>query len=106
MKATYERQYRKQGTGKLVFVYILSGTVEQLAAYKTSKGTFNVVDDKGIHRFFSTRFLGNSCPMIKTGKDAWVADTTELDKLANLTAQYGYEIAKGIMNSNQVAATE
>lgn len=98
IKGTFKTQYRKQG-GKLVFVYAINGTEAELADYKAVKGAFHRVDEKTKEvLFFGQRFAGNNIEIIKTkdGKD-FAIDSTRVDQLASLTAQYGYEIAKDMM---------
>lgn len=98
LKATHIRQYRKRETGKMVFVSKVTGTPEEIAEYVKSKGEFARKDEKtGDILLFSNRFNGESVNLIKTEKGEFVADTTENDKLANLTAQYGIDVAKQIM---------
>lgn len=94
MKATSIRQYRKRETGKLVFVYTITGTPEEMAAYKTSKGE-NYREDEATKQvlMFSTRYLEKECSMIKTSAGVFVPDTTKLDQLANLADQYGIDVA-------------
>lgn len=98
MKITFLRQYRKQ-SGKIVFVYTVSGTVEQLAEYKAIKGA-NFREDEAtkLPLFFSQRFAGIKSDIVKNkeGKD-WNVDTTELDQLASLSAQYGIDVATAMM---------
>jgi hypothetical protein len=94
MKATSIRQYRKRETGKMVFVYQVSGTPEELAAYKTAKGEHYREDkDTKAILMFSNRYTGKSVDLIKTEKGDYVPDTTEFDQLANLSDQYGIDIA-------------
>lgn len=88
------RQYRKKGTGTLVFVYEVHGTKEQLAAYKESCGDFYLESkESGRPLFFTTRFCANNTPLIPTEEGRWVPDTTQADQLASLTNQYGIDVA-------------
>lgn len=94
MKATAIRQYRKRETGKLVFVYSITGTEEEIAAYKESKGEFYREDatTKQV-LMFSNRYTGKEINMIKTSTGQFVPDTTEIDQLASLADQHGIDIA-------------
>ncbi len=99
MKATYQRQYRKSGTGNLVFVYNVSGTPEQLAAFKAAKGAHYKEDENKVPLFFCTRYAGKVVELRETkDKTNWVADTSELDQMKSLVDQYGIDIAMQIMN--------
>lgn len=94
LNTTFVRQYRKRETGKMVFVYGVTGTPEQLAEYKKAKGEFYREDEKTKQvLMFSSRYVGKSCPLIKTEKGEFVHDTTEFDQLANLSNQYGIDVA-------------
>lgn len=107
LKATHIRQYRKRETGKMVFVSKVTGTPEEIEEYKKSKGEFFRKDEKsGDILLFSNRYNGESVNLIKTEKGEFVADTTENDKLANLTAQYGIDVAKQIMVKAENAEQE
>lgn len=98
MKGIFKMQYRKTG-GKLVFVYELDGTPEQLAEYKKIKGDHHREDEKTKKSlFFANRFGGKEVSVIKTKDEKdFTMDTTEMDLLGNLTQQYGYEMAKDIL---------
>lgn len=92
--ATAIRQYHKRETGKMVFVSAITGSVEDLAAYKTAKGDF-YREDKDTKQvlMFSNRFTPGKTPLIKTEKGDFVLDTTEADQLASLSDQYGIDVA-------------
>jgi len=94
LNTTFARQYRKRETSKMVFVYNVTGTPEQLEEYKKSKGEF-FREDKDTKQvlMFSSRYVGKTCPLIKTEKGEFVHDTTEFDQLANLSNQYGIDVA-------------
>lgn len=107
----YERQYRKERSekqkeqslpGTLVFVYGVKGPDALVNEYiKSKEGKCNpkaIKDDKGTVRFYSIRDLGHVCPAMVTSEGEWVADTTKLDRLKSLTDQFGYEIAKDMLN--------
>lgn len=95
MKIVFLRQYRKRGTGQLVFVYSVNGTEKQLAAYEKAKGeNFKRDADTKEVLFFTTRFVGKTGKLMETSKNEWVVDTTEADQMKSLVDQYGYDIAK------------
>lgn len=98
LTATHIRQYRKRETGKMVFVSKVTGTPEEIAEYVKSKGEFARKDEKsGDILMFSDKYHGQSVPLVKTDKGEFLADTTRNDQLANLTAQYGIDVAKEIV---------
>lgn len=99
-------QYRKRGTGNMTFVYAVEGSEEQLKKYKTHKGeNFRELKEdeagfkKGTPLFYSTRYIGKKGELMETSKGDWVIDTTEQDKLINMTAQCGgnVELAKELL---------
>lgn len=101
MNSKLVNQYRKRETGKLVFVYAISGTVEELAAYKASKGDFYREDAKTKEPLlFSNRFVGQECPITKTEKGEFYHNTTEMDQLASLTDQFGIDVALRMAGKN------
>lgn len=108
MKIKFLSQYRKRGTGTLTFVYGVEGTPEQIAAYKAHKGeNFRELKQdengmpKGTPLFYSTRFIGKEGKLMETADKRWVIDTTEADKLINMTAQCGgnVELAKELLKA-------
>jgi len=99
LKIKFLRQYRKLSTKNLVFVYAVTGDKKQLEAYKKYKGD-NFKEDKDTKEalFFSNRFIGKVGELMETADNKWVIDTTEADQMKSLTEQYGYEMAKDLMN--------
>jgi hypothetical protein len=83
------RQYRKKETGKLVFVYTVKGKAEELDQYREQAGSYLVEDDNGAPLFFSTRYVGESCPSLTTQDGRIIPDTTEMDMQVALAEQYG-----------------
>ena len=104
----FVRQYRKSPTekqreaghsGSIVFVYKVKGAEAEVNNYLETKKDFikSIKQEDGQINFFSTRFVGQAGELMLTSKNEWVLDTTEADQLHNLTAQYGYDIAKDMM---------
>jgi len=60
MKAKLSNYYRSAKTGQPVFVYVVTGTPEELAAYKAAKGTYYREDKDGNVLHFATRALSNN----------------------------------------------
>lgn len=100
MKIKFMRNYRKASTGNMVYVYGVTGTPEQLEAFKKAQGENLVIDEEtGMPLFFSTRFVGESTALIITQNGKVIADTSEFDKAASLCEQYqgtalGTELAR------------
>lgn len=109
MKIKFISQYRKRGgDGSVNFVYGVTGTPEQLAAYKAHKGEHYrelKADEagmvKGTPLFYSKRFIGNEGKIMETSDKRWVLDTTEADKLINMVAQCNgnVELAKELLKT-------
>ena len=97
MKIKFLKQYRKKETGRLVFVYSVSGTAAQIKAYKEAMGE-RLVEDNGVCLWFTTRFIGNSGSLIMTSENKVIADTSALDQAQSLVDQFpgalGQEIAR------------
>lgn len=90
MKAKLLGQYRSSKTGNLVYRYELNGTQAEISAYQAIQGENFKLDDKsGKPLFFSTRYHGAVCTINFNRENTKVfVDTTEIDALQNLAAQY------------------
>lgn len=99
MKIKYLRQYRKSGTGTIMFVYQVLGTEEQLAAYEEAMGENYREDDTDGPLFFSQRFVGNTTGLIITPNKRVVADTSKFDQAASLAASYGGNLGHAIASA-------
>lgn len=99
VQAKFVRSYTSQ-KGNKTFVYTVSGTPEQMEAYKKSKGDFYREDEKTKEPlFFTTRYFGEKGSLVVTSKGEFVADTTEIDKLASLSDQFGIDVALSVQGS-------
>jgi hypothetical protein len=104
MKAIYKGAYTKRNatTGVVsdVFRYGVSGTPEEIAAYKADQGDNFRTDDKtGEPLFFTTRFAGNSVNLVKTKAGRYIADLSELKAQASLASQFGGNLGQAIANA-------
>lgn len=92
MKIKLIRNYRKQDkNGKLitVFVYAVTGTDEQIKAYREAQGENLRESDSGELLWFSTRFVGETGTLLTTSKGGYAADMSKFDQAASLAEQYG-----------------
>ena len=102
------RRYRKPAViengvvtkpSRLVYVYGVQGTPEQLAEYKAIKKEKYIFDDvTKMPLFFSIRNAGNACQAeLNAEKTDWRIDTSVDDDIKNLMDQgYSFEHAKEI----------
>ena len=104
----FQRSYRKAGKtpgapSRLTFVYLVSGTAEQLSQYRDVQGAFLREDEKGQALFFTTRYAGETATIVlnHAGDDYYV-DNTAMDKQASLVEQYGGNLGQAI--AMQIAA--
>jgi len=88
MKIKLIRSYKSK-QGNTVFVYAVSGTKEQLEAFKTASGDFFREDEKGNPLWFTTRCIGQSGSLIITAKGKIVPDMSAFEQAASLAKQYG-----------------
>lgn len=91
MKAKYHSKYNtvdKNSNGIVMFRYIVSGTEEQLAAYKKAQGDYYRENEEGQPMFFTPRFISDNLNLLISSKGKVFADTAELDKLNSLVNQY------------------
>lgn len=91
LKATFVRQYRKAGTGRMVFVYAITGPADEVKAYETAQGD-NLINDEdtGAPLMFTinpTPAKVNSVIITRAGQ--YRIDTSELDRAKALVEQYG-----------------
>jgi len=98
MKATYLRNYMKNG--KPVFVYEVTGTKEQLEAYREAQGEFSVIDDKtGKDLYFTTRGFGKKGKLMITSKGNVAVDLSELHMLNSMAEQFGGVLGQEIVRA-------
>jgi len=92
MKIKLSRSYKKVGKNggvNTVFVYQVSGTKEQLDAFKSAQGDNFRENEEGIALWFTTRCAGNSGNLIVTSAGKIVADMSAFDQADSLAKQYG-----------------
>lgn len=104
----FQRSYRKAGKtpgapSRLIFVYSVKGTAEQLDLYRQTQGSNLREDDKGNPIFFTSRYAGETATLVSNhdGTDYYV-DNSAMDKQASLVAQYGGNLGQAI--AMQIAA--
>lgn len=88
MKIKLLRSYKSQ-KGNTVFVYSVTGTSEQIAAYKAAQGDNYRESDEGVTLWFTTRCVGNTGTLIVTEKGKVVPDMSAFEQAASLAKQYG-----------------
>jgi hypothetical protein len=105
MKANFSLVYPKvTKTGVIdVFVYQVSGTDEQLNAYKHAQG-INYREDEttGKPLFFTPQYVGDEVTIIITTNGRVVADTSAFKKAKSLAGQYDFmkdHIAAALVSS-------
>lgn len=93
MKIKFKRSYKKvDKNGKLftMFVYVVSGTEEQLLEYEVTQGDNYVKSDDGEPLYFSRdRFVGSVNSLVLSQKGQYFADMSKFDQAASLASQYG-----------------
>lgn len=71
-------------------MYEVSGSANDLAAYKDAQGEFYREDEKtGTPLWFTTRCVGDSGSLIITTNGKIVPDMSAFDQAASIAAQYG-----------------
>lgn len=81
LKAIYASVYRSKA-GNTTFVYNVSGTPENMAAYKAAQGEYFRVDDlTGQVLYFTTAWNGEKLSLLITTTGKVVTDTSDTDKL-------------------------
>ena len=74
--------------GNTTFVYAVSGNDESLKAFKDAQGDYYREED-GVSLWFTTRFVGERCPLVITAKGRVIADMSEYKKAESLVKQFG-----------------
>ena len=104
----FQRSYRKAGKtpgapSRLIFVYLVTGTAEQITEFRDIQGANLREDEKGNPLFFTGRYAGETATLSlnHAGTDYYV-DNTEMDKQASLVAQFGGNLGQAI--AMQIAA--
>lgn len=89
MKVSYLRSYRSKN-GNATFVYTVSGSASDLAAFADAQGEFYREDEQtGKALWFTTRCIGKHGSLIITSKGNIVPDMSAFDQASSIAAQYG-----------------
>lgn len=88
MKIKAIRSYTSKN-GNKVFVYAVSGTVEQLEKFKAAQGENYRQAEDGTPLWFTTRSVGAQGELIITTNGKVVPDMSAFDNAASLAKQYG-----------------
>lgn len=102
MKIKLIRSYRSKN-GNPTFVYGVSGSEADLAAFKNAQGEYYREDEDGTPLWFTTRCVGQTGSLIITTNGNIVPDMSKFDQAASLAEQYGgnfgAELAKAAASS-------
>lgn len=98
MNVKLARSYRSKN-GNVTFVYAVSGSVADLAAYAAIQGEFARTDDKGTPLWFTTRCIGPTGKLIITTNNKVVPDMSQFDQAASLAEQYGGNFGEQLAKS-------
>lgn len=89
MNVKLQRSYRS-ANGNVTFVYAVTGSKEDLAAYEEIQGSFfRKNEETGQPLWFTTRCIGQTGKLVITTNNKIVPDMSEFDQAASLAAQYG-----------------
>jgi hypothetical protein len=92
MRIKFNRSYKKLNKNNqpvTVFVYVVTGTEEQLQHYKETQGDNFRESDSGDPLWFTTRFAGNQTSLIITSTGKLIADMSAFDQAESLAKQFG-----------------
>ena len=113
-KGKFLRSYVSKN-GNDVFVYAVTGTPAQVDAYKAAQGdNLRLTSGEagypdGTPLFFTTRAsIDNTVDLIETQAGRWIIDSSEIRRVANVTAQLGGNFGNAYAQnylSNRSAAT-
>lgn len=88
MKIKLLRSYTSK-KGNKTFVYAVTGSKEQLAAYKEAQGENYREAEDGTPLWFTVRCVGERGTLIITTNGKVVPDMSAFDQAASIAAQYG-----------------
>ena len=109
LKAKFQRTYRSKN-GNTTFVYGVSGSTEELEAFKAAQNDFYREDEEtGKPLWFTVDYAGKNTDLVITRSGKVIADKSEMDQAASLASQYGgnfgqalaNEAARNIMNAKE-----
>lgn len=93
----FVRMYKKQGTGKTVFVYAVSGNKDAVERYAEAKGDNLVIDDDTQKPlWFTTNSVGKSAELTITAEGKMYVDQSEQEMLASQISQLGGNLGKAL----------
>lgn len=75
-------QYRKSGNGRPVFTYTVTGSAEELAAYKAAQGSNYKETEEGEALFFSTTPLAQGAELVANQAGTNYSVRTNLEDVA------------------------
>ncbi len=90
-----EKSTYVSANGNDTFVYEVSGTDEDLKAYKKAKGKF-WREENGTPLFFTIDYVGPRGSLIITSKGNVIADKSEYKKAASLAGQFEGPLGEAI----------
>jgi hypothetical protein len=82
------RSYRSKN-GNATFVYEVSGSTQDIEAFKTAQGDYYRVADNGKPLWFTTRCIGPAGHLVITTNGNVVPDMSKFDQASSLASQYG-----------------
>ena len=93
LKLKFHRSY-KNGAGKQIFVYFVSGSSDSLDSYKDYQGDMLRYEDNDEDKrplYFTQRFAYNEAILCESQSEngGWYVDRTEEDKVQSMLDQYG-----------------
>jgi len=90
MRATFLQEYRSKATKNLVYLYEVTGTAAELAAYEEAQGVhFRTSKETGKPLFYHWEFAGNSPNLLISKSGKVFPDMSEFNKMASLAKQFG-----------------
>jgi hypothetical protein len=102
MKVRLIRSYRSKN-GNATFVYGVTGSDKDLAAFKKAQGEYYREDEDGTALWFTTRCIGQAGSLIITTNGNIVPDMSAFDQAASLASQYGGNFGQAL--AEQAAAS-
>lgn len=107
LTAKLKNSYRKTGDSTLRFVYIVSGTPDDIKKYEEIRGEQLRLDDNtGKPLYFTKRYVADNIKLIITSENNIVTDDSDVAKLQSLIDQYGFDVARLLMAQSNGSKSE
>jgi len=97
MKGKFRNQYRSKA-GNVVFVFTVTGSAEQLEAYKKAQGdNYREDEETKAPLYFTTNYTGDNIKLVlNRAGDRVLVDNSDIEKAVSMSKQLGGNLGQEI----------